>query len=104
MTEERRVWLCEVCQRDLGQHGGSEVQPWVLLNRYGLGTGRSRGLTEVQNSDCEYLWDVGEFGEGVGDDQAVTGALVCFPGCLTTYLEAKMVAVDFEVDQRESNG
>lgn len=75
-----------------GADPGAESRPWVLLNRYGYGSGRARGMTEGRNSRGEYLWEVGD--DLDAEDELVTGPLLCFPSCLQQYLEGKMVEAD----------
>lgn len=78
---------CDLC------HQSTDDRPWVLLNRYGYGTGNCRGMTEVHNSDDEYHWDVGN--DLDAQEEVVTGTLLCFPECLRTYLE--MIAADIRM-------
>ncbi len=77
---------CDYC----GEHVGYD-KPWVLLNRYGVGTGSKRCLSEIV-TDGEYLWEVDE---DTGDVEA-GGALLCWPQCLHSWIEGKMIQVDAE--------
>lgn len=87
--DEPWVDQCDLCGEELGT--GRE---WVLLNRYGVGTSKSRCLTEVR-LDGEYQW---EMAEGHTEDQAASGALLCLDKCLVMWLQAKMA----EADQRSA--
>lgn len=84
---------CDLCHQDAG------LKPWVLLNRYGYGTGRCRGMSEVYNQDGEYYWEVGD--DLDAEQESVTGALLCFPECLKTYIEGKMIEADIKMGHTE---
>lgn len=83
---------CSVCGEVIGS------QPWLLLNRYGVGTGPggARCLTEIV-IDEEYIWEQG----GWDEEDYASGAVVCWPDCAYTYIEGKMIQVQFEVDRYE---
>ena len=83
--------LCTACGEPVG------AQPWILLNRFALGTGKARCMTQIENDDGEYLWDQHR--------DITTGAILHWPDCAFSFVEAKMVAVDFtasrDVDSEE---
>lgn len=96
--EEKQESRCVVCDGPLGTGHG----PWVMLNRYGFGTGNNRRMAEITHNgdDDSYEWDMTDFAaEGV---MHASGLLMCFPGCMVTFLEAEMIEADFNM--RESNG
>jgi len=89
--DDDRYNVCDLCGESVAD------KQWVILNRFLVGTGRGRCMSEVHNSDDEYLWMPGD---ETDSDDYVTGTLLCFPVCLTTWLEGKMVSVDFELKRR----
>lgn len=90
-TEDVVVRHCTACGEPVG------AQPWILLNRFGLGTGKARCMTQLENEDGDYLWDQHR--------DIATGAVLHWPDCAFQFVEAKMVAVDFtasrDVDSEE---
>lgn len=90
---DRDECMCDLCHKDTSD------KPWVLLNRYGYGTGRCRGMSEAHSSEDEYHWDVGDNLDEV--EEVVTGVLLCFPGCLQTFLEGKMIEADIRMGHTE---
>ena len=83
---------CDLCGNDTAK------RPWVLLNRFGYGTGLCRGMTEIR-VDGEYHWEVGD--DLDAQEEVATGRLLCFPHCLQTYLEGKMIEADIEMGHTE---
>ena len=88
--EERDLELdyCDCCNEPV-----LEGQPWVLLNRFVVGTGASTGMTEITCND-EYVWHMREEWEGP-DASECSGWLLHYPNCLQMYLEGRMVEVDY---------
>ena len=80
---------CRLCGADL------EAKAWVLLNRYMYGTGRCRGATESLNDDGDYEWEVGA--DLDAEAEVVSGPVLCFPGCVQTFLEGKMIEADIKM-------
>lgn len=80
MTGQSRC--CDLCGADI-----VAGKRWVLLNRYGVGSGSSCVLTEGRNGNDDYEWDRGE-------EWLASGPLLCFPGCLSQWVEAKMAEGD----------
>lgn len=81
------TWKCHVCAEEI-----EEGQPWVLFNRYAVGTGNAYCLSQCPpDAESGYCWDQDE-----GEHQA-SGLIVHFPGCLHTHIEAKMIQTDYEV-------
>jgi len=58
---------------------------WLLLNRYGVGTGKFRSLTSVENDDGECVWDVG------GEEDLANGVVLHWPICANAWIEGKMI-------------
>lgn len=71
----------------------------MLLNRYGFGTGKCRCMTECRNGDNDYEWTVGE--DLDAEREVVSGPVLCFPSCLQTYLEGRMIHADIEMGHTE---
>lgn len=80
---------CALCHQPIAR------QPWVLLNRYGIGTGDCRGMCEILDPRGQYFWDVGEDLDAT--PEVASGAVLCFPACLNLYIEGKMVAADIAI-------
>ena len=74
---------CDVCDEAVGE------TPWLLLNRYGVGTGGAHGMFTVLTHDDEYLWDQ--------EDDEASGVLL-HRGCIELWLDMKMAEIDYEVD------
>lgn len=72
-----------------------EHTPWVKLNRIAFGTGRCRCASEFHNDDGDYIWEVGD--DLDAQEEVVTGPVLCFPDCLQTYLEGRMVEADIRM-------
>lgn len=73
---------CDLC-------GYALTGPWLLLNRYGVGTGGDdgvRALVEGRNGEDGYLWQTSEADE----DEFMTGPVLCWPACATQWIDAKM--------------
>lgn len=71
-----------------------DSRPWVLLNRFGYGSGKCRGMTEVQ-VDGVCVWEVGD--DLDAEQEVVSGWLLCFPGCLQMFLEGKMLQAEIDM-------
>lgn len=80
---------CEFCGEDVS------VRPWVLLNRFGFGSGKVRGMCEMLNEDDDCEWDVGE--DLDVEAEVVSGPVLCFPRCLQTFIEGKMIEAEIEL-------
>lgn len=63
--------------------------PWVLLNRYMLGTGTNRAAFQRRGADG-YQWETEP-----PDPVIATGALLHWPDCAFPFIEGEMVEVDF---------
>lgn len=82
--------VCAVCGDPVGNtHRG---RPWVMLNRFAVGTGTSRSCREIRDADGDVLWDPAH-------DRAA-GALLCWPACLYTYFEGVMIETNHEMARR----
>lgn len=83
MTEEpdddRR---CDYCGEVVG------AVPWILLNRYMLGTGTNSAAFQRRCSDG-YLWETQE------GQKVATGALLHWPTCALPFIEGEMIETDF---------
>lgn len=77
--------VCCICGHDHEKRSRQRI----LLNRYVLGTGEYMARHEVHEQG-RYLW--GDDGE----DWLVTAKTCCFPDCLVTFLEGKMIQTDYE--------
>lgn len=90
MSESRRR-KCIVC-------GDScEDKPWLVVNRYGIGTGKASCLISVLDDESTYLWERDEDG-----DLIVSGVLLCWPACAKAYIDGKMFEVDTEINKRRA--
>lgn len=83
MNNGDQVYECDFCKESLADN-----RKWVLLNRYGIGTGHKSALVSIE-PDGQYIWDV----ENV-DQECVSAVTLCYPTCLLTWIEGKMVEVD----------
>jgi hypothetical protein len=78
---------CAVCGDPVG------ATAWVLLNRYAIGTGENSGLVEGKNESGECIWEIGpDFPQ-----DTATGQILHYPGCLSAFLDAKILEIDFRV-------
>lgn len=76
---------CRVCSAPV-----EADQRWLLLNRYALGTGTCRGMSESTNDEGEYLWEMSEDAE----EEFATGVLLHYPACVSLWIDAKMAEVN----------
>lgn len=83
--------ICDVCGKVVTN------QPWLLLNRYGVGSGRARCMSQANNGEGDYVWKQGDDGEG--EDDMASGRLLCWPQCAATWVEWKMAEADIMVDR-----
>lgn len=92
MTDWKRH--CDFCNEIINTR-----KPWLLLNRYGIGTGLARCLTQANTIGGEYLWELGNPNdeEEEGDGDYATGTLLCWPDCANKWIEGKMMTADFEI-------
>jgi hypothetical protein len=85
-NEPTRDWqhteLCDYCRQDVA---GRE---WVILNRYVVGTSKGRNMVEERGTSGVCNWDIGK--GKAGNDDFATGPILCFPLCLTAWLEGKL--------------
>jgi len=72
-------------------------QPWLLLNRYGIGTGSARCLSEICDEDDEYIWAL----NADPDKEVVTGIGLCWPECAYSFIEGRMIETDFDCRRAE---
>ena len=79
---------CDLCDALI------EGRPWILLNRYGVGNDRGHVLVEGLNEDGDYDWS--PKGENGTDSDIATGAILCWPTCVLTWIEGKMIASEVE--------
>lgn len=80
--------LCGVC--DLPVLDGQE---WIGLNRYAVGTGDSRCLSEVHNGEGDYLWTMSQ----IAEDELATLALLHWPVCAQMWVDVKIASVRAKV-------
>jgi len=73
---------CELCGEDTSH------KKWVSLNRYALGDGDDSMM--VQPETDRYEWRMAE------DGAAATGVVLCFLGCLLTWIEGEMIENDID--------
>ena len=66
--------------------------PWVVLNRFVVGSGASYSATSVLTDD-DYVWETSAEGD---EKDSVSGYLLCFPSCLQTFIEGRMLEADIE--------
>jgi len=81
MSNER---ACDMCGARI------EGARWLLLNRYGIGTGRTRALTERLDQNGNELWEMSDDIE----EEYAAGVLLCWPACANDYIETRMVEAD----------
>lgn len=81
---------CAVCAEPL-------TGRWIILNRYAIGTGKSRRLAEGRGNDDEYLWEMTDDEDPEGEEERATGHGMCYPNCLLTFIDATMIETDFEM-------
>lgn len=74
---------CRVCGEKIGRG------PWLLLNRFGVGTGTNRCLSLMVGEDG-YLWETSEN----TDDEYVSGPVLHWPECARAYVEGCMAETD----------
>lgn len=89
--------VCAVCEDPVCVVCGEPVadgQPWLMLNRYGVGNGDSHTLTEVVDDEGEYVWDVGssEYAEEFDSDD-VLGHVLHWPHCAMMFVEGEMIGL-----------
>ena len=90
MTTPTSYKRCLIC--------GQAMEPgqrWLLLNRYGVGSGVARILCEALNSDGSYEWTIGQ--ELPQDEEIATAHVLCWPGCATTFVELRMAEAEVEL-------
>ncbi len=85
MSDE--VDKCDLCGRLI-----VEGVAWVLLNRFAIGTGRGRRMSEWEASDGNG-WDM--------ENMTAGGRLFCMSPCLQTYLSVACVEIDYANGKRE---
>lgn len=89
---EEPLALCDCC----GEH--IKDQPWVGLGRWAIGTGHNRSLHRyVCVDDGEELWDMGTDG---AQDDVWAGVILCWPACFHSWIEARMVEIDYKASLR----
>jgi len=82
---------CELCGEPV------DSGPWLLLNRFGVGSGRARALSERRNDDGEYLWRIYPGEDDREGDERATGPVLHWPICAKEWIEGLMKLCDFEV-------
>jgi len=73
---------CDLCGRAI-----VEGVPWIMLNRWAIGTGKNRRMSELEGDDGP-SWDIEK---EVGD-----GRILCQSPCLLTWLEGVCIDVDHQ--------
>lgn len=77
---------CSVCGNPM-----DDARPWLLLNRYGIGTGSGRSLHAPLNCDGDVVW---EMGDDDAENEHASGPMTCWPVCTNLYIEGKMAETD----------
>lgn len=80
-------YACSMCGKTVRR------RRWIALNRYCLSNGRVKNTVEGLNGN-EYLWEPSA--------SECSGARLHYPECLLTWLEGKMVEVDYRANHPES--
>ena len=70
-------------------------KPWVVLNRAVFGSGNSYAMSEFQNDRQECAWSHAH--ENEDGEPVASGPALCFPSCLTTFIEGRMIEADIEM-------
>jgi len=83
--------LCALCGES------TESSPWIVLNRWIIGTGVGRAMVEALNKDGEYLWEM--LPEGAAQDEFASGRVLHWPICATQWIDAKMAETAVELRQ-----
>lgn len=73
---------CDLCGKVL-----SDGTPWILLNRWILGTGKNRRFAEWVDNDGNPCWDM--------ENETASGSLLCLEPCLMTWIQGQMIGTDF---------
>lgn len=99
MSEETpaygRCEQCSVCGHNFFR--GSPDRPWIILNRYVIGTGRGcRNMVEAVNEDDECAWAITDNAE----DDIASGPLLCWPTCAMHWIDGKMLEAVVEGRKR----
>ena len=81
---------CVMCGCDVGG------RPWVVLNRVCFGSGKAYAQVEFRNDDDEYVWS--QEGFDGSDQNALSGKVACFPLCLQSFIEGRMLEAEIEND------
>lgn len=81
---------CAVCGEPV-----TDGMPWIVLNRWVLGTGRVRAMVEGLNEDDEYLWEM--WPDGLAEDERATGKLLHWPICASQWIDGKMIEASMEI-------
>lgn len=74
---------CDLCKASL-----ADGRRWVLLNRYGVGANKRNALVSVKPGETN-IWDVSD-----EKNAFATGALLCYPACLLTWIEGKLIEIE----------
>ena len=80
---EGRERTCAVCGEVVG------VGPWLLLNRFGVGTSVNRCLSSI-GGESGYLWEPNTNGV----EEFISGVMLHWPECASLYIEGRMIETD----------
>lgn len=82
-------FTCDLCGADLGE------RPWIVLNRWAIGTGQNKRFAEWNDGKGEGGWNP--------DENIVGGPLLCVEPCLMTWLQGQMIATDFACRKKDAD-
>jgi hypothetical protein len=73
--------------------------PWILLNRYAVGSGYTRCLSEVLGENG-YEWNMADENDPDGD--VASGYCLHWPKCAIEFIEQKMMEGDIVMTMRST--
>ncbi len=84
---------CDLCGQDVAN------RPWVLMNRFVIGSGTNKRYAEWLSNDGQPCWDIAEDG-----NEQVGGTLLCTTPCLLTWIEGHIIDLDFTMRREGRKG
>jgi hypothetical protein len=91
VRERTQAFVCDLCGEAL--HGG---RPWIMLNRYAVGSGSGGLFLETADDEGECVWDL--HADNPDEAAMVTGDRLCVVPCLVMWIEGKLIETQADRD------
>jgi hypothetical protein len=79
---------CSMCGHDFDRESEADSRPWIVLNRYALGSGECERMVLIsarEEDGTEGCWDIED------EEAEFSGALLCWPDCAVLWVNGQLL-------------